>query len=82
MLRLEDKVESTDISTALFAGKIEELEKVRDSARDEVTYLMSQSMRNNLIFTNIPDDNSSGNESREITEKKLRNHLHEAVKDC
>jgi hypothetical protein len=80
VLHLEDKMENTDISAALLANKVDELEKSRDAARDEVTYLKSQSMRNNLIFTNIPEDNSSGNESQEVTEQKLRNHLHEALK--
>ena len=37
-------------------------------------------MRNNLIFTNIPEHNSRANESKEITEKKLRYNFHEALK--
>jgi hypothetical protein len=72
---MEDKIDSTDISSAILAGKVDELEKARDSMREGVSYLKSQSIRNNLIFTNVPEDNSSGNEPTEVTERKLRKHL-------
>ncbi|XP_060554240.1 homeobox protein unc-42-like [Ruditapes philippinarum] len=78
--KMEDKIESTDISSAILAGKVDELEKARGSMREEVSYLKSQSMRNNLIFTNVPEDNSSGNETTEVTERKLRKHLQDALK--
>lgn len=78
--KLEDKVDGADIGAGLLASKVDELEKARDSLREEVTYLKSQSMRNNLIFTNVPEDNSSGSESPEVTERKLRHHLHEHLK--
>ncbi|XP_060605464.1 uncharacterized protein LOC132757979 [Ruditapes philippinarum] len=78
--KMEDKIDSTDISSAILAGKVDELEKARDSIKEEVSYLKSQSMRNNLIFTNVPEDNSSGNEPTEVTERKLRKHLMEALK--
>ena len=55
-------------------------EKQREELRDDVAYLKSQSMRNNLVFTNIQEDNSTGNETAEITETKLRNHLQEKLK--
>ncbi|KAH3779206.1 hypothetical protein DPMN_180688 [Dreissena polymorpha] len=37
-------------------------------------------MRNNLIFTSVSEDNICGNESPEVTERKLRQHLHDALK--
>ena len=45
-----------------------------------IAYLKSQSMRNNSVFTYIPEDNSSGSEPPEVTERKLRNHLEEKLK--
>lgn len=77
--KIEDKVDSDDIGAALLASKVDNLEKARDDMRDEVAYLKSQSMRNNLIFTNITEDNSSGLESYETTEKLLRQHLQDKL---
>ncbi|KAH3798563.1 hypothetical protein DPMN_152163 [Dreissena polymorpha] len=37
--------------------------------------LQSQSMRTNLVFTNITEDYSSGNETTGVTERKLREHV-------
>ncbi|KAH3721304.1 hypothetical protein DPMN_064224 [Dreissena polymorpha] len=49
--RLEEKVDGADIHAAQMSERVQELEKQRDTLRDNVTYLQSQSMRNNLIFT-------------------------------
>lgn len=76
--RLEDKVDGTDINVGLMASRVEELEKERDSLRDDVAYLKSQSMRNNLIFTGVTETGS--NETYEQTEAKLRQHLVDAMK--
>jgi hypothetical protein len=35
-------------------------------------------MRNNLIFVGIPENNTNGNESPEVTERLLRQHLRDA----
>ena len=78
--KVEDRVDSTDIEVAHMASKVSYLEKERNNLKDDVAYLKSQSMRNNLIFTNVPEDNSSGNESAEVTERRLRDHLHEKLK--
>ncbi|XP_052217926.1 uncharacterized protein LOC127835529 [Dreissena polymorpha] len=59
---------------------MQQLEKERDTLRDNVSYLQSQSMRNNLIFTGVTEDNSTGNEPPEVTERKLRQHLQDAFK--
>lgn len=78
--KVEDKVNGTDIAMGLLADKVSHLDKERESLRDEVAYLKSQSMRNNLVFTNVPEDNASGSGPVEVTERKLRQHLQDALK--
>ncbi|KAH3839635.1 hypothetical protein DPMN_113067 [Dreissena polymorpha] len=56
------------------------LEKQREELRDEVAFLKSLSMRNNLVLTDVQEVNSGGNEAAEITEIKLWAHLHDALK--
>ncbi|KAH3840022.1 hypothetical protein DPMN_113464 [Dreissena polymorpha] len=56
------------------------MEQKRQQFSDEIAYLKSQSMRNNLILTGIEEDNSQGNESQVVTERKLREHLSEKLK--
>ncbi|XP_052222380.1 uncharacterized protein LOC127838566 [Dreissena polymorpha] len=77
---LEEKVELVDVGATIVADRITQLEKERNELRDHVAYLKSQSMRNNLVFTNIPEDNSTGSEPPEVTERKLRNDLEEKLK--
>jgi predicted nucleic acid-binding Zn-ribbon protein len=77
---LEDRVDSVDMETSLLSSRVVALEKQREELRDDLTYIKSQSMRNNLVFTNVAEDNSSGNETYEATEKKLRQHLQDALK--
>jgi len=60
-----DKVESTDFSLGLLNDKVVQLEKEKDSLRNEVVYLKSQSMRNNLIFVNIPESSPEATENCE-----------------
>jgi len=78
--RLEDRVDGTVIGVARVESRLADLEKQREELRDDMTYMKSQSMRNNLVFTNIPEDNSSGSESSDVTEAKLRTHLQAALK--
>ncbi|XP_052268336.1 uncharacterized protein LOC127869720 [Dreissena polymorpha] len=80
VMSLEERVDCADVGAAQMAEKVAMLEKQREELRDDVAYLKSQSMRNNLVFTNIQEDNSTGNETAEITETKLRNHLQEKLK--
>lgn len=77
---LVDRIETHDVEAALMTERVSRLEKQRDDLRDDVAYLKSQSMRNNLVFTNIPEDNTSGNEPADVTESKLRQHLQEKLK--
>jgi len=46
----------------------------------KMAYLKAQSMRNNLLFTGIDEDSSSGNEPPTVTERKLREHLIQKLK--
>lgn len=80
VIRLEDKVDGADIHAADLTERLQVLEKERDTLRDDVSYLQSQSMRNNLIFTGVPEENTNGNETPETTERKLRQHLHDAFR--
>ncbi|XP_052258671.1 uncharacterized protein LOC127863292 [Dreissena polymorpha] len=79
VLALEEKVELVDVGATIVADRLVQLEKERNELRDDV-YLKSQSMRNNLVFMNIPEDNSTGNEPPEVTERKLRDHIEETLK--
>ena len=74
---VEDKAETADFNLGLANDKIVTLEKQRDKLKEDVVYLQSQSMRDNLIFSNITEGTG---ESVETTEVILRNFLHEKMK--
>lgn len=78
--RLEDKVEAADIGVGEVSSRVHDLERQRQQLSDDVNYLKAQSMRNNLIFSGIPEDNSTGSETPAVTERKLRDFLHEKMK--
>ncbi|KAH3750261.1 hypothetical protein DPMN_184781 [Dreissena polymorpha] len=65
VIRLEDRVELADMGTSLISTRVSDLERQCDELHDEVTYPQSQTMRNNLIFTNITEDNATGSEPAE-----------------
>jgi len=73
--RLEDRVDGIDIGVARVESRLTDLEKQRGELRDDMTYMTSQSTKNNLVFTNIPEDNSSGSESSDVMKAKLRTHF-------
>lgn len=77
---MEDRVDSVDMSTALLSSRMADLEKKRDELQDDLTYMKAQSMRNNLVFTNIPEEVGTEIETAEVSEKKLRQHLQSALK--
>ncbi|KAH3691466.1 hypothetical protein DPMN_192996 [Dreissena polymorpha] len=54
------------MGSAILSSRVAEL-------HGDVVYLQSLSMRNNLVFTNIPEDNAPGNETSEESGKKLQN---------
>ncbi|XP_060566203.1 uncharacterized protein LOC132725137 [Ruditapes philippinarum] len=74
---VEEKVECSDFSVAQLESKVIQFEKERDSLKNEVIYLTSQSMRNNLIFTNITE---ADDENQHKTERLLRSHLVDKLK--
>jgi hypothetical protein len=78
--RVEDRVDTVDMGAALLSSRVAELEKERSELRDDLTYMQSQSMRNNLVFTNIPEADGTENETADVSEKKLRQHLQSALK--
>jgi hypothetical protein len=75
--KIENKTESTDFSLGLVNDKMIQLEKEKENLHDELVYLQSQSMRNNLVFGNIPE---APTEDSDETEKNLRNFMHEKMK--
>ena len=82
---MEERVDGVEFASGLMQDKLTQMEKERDKLKDQVTYLQSQSMRNNLIFCGIPDVQ---NEKPEETESKLRQFIedkleiaHETVSD-
>lgn len=70
---MEEKANETHVTVALMATRMAELEKDKESLVDDIAYLKSQSMRNNLIFTGVQE--SGKIESPDQTETKLRRHL-------
>lgn len=83
--KVESMTESAQFSVGLAQDKIARLEKEKSDMKDELNYLQSQSMRNNLMFSNIPEDI---NETNERTEAIVRHFIvdklkiaHDLVKD-
>ncbi|XP_052268783.1 uncharacterized protein LOC127870167 [Dreissena polymorpha] len=75
--KLEHSAEGADIAAVHISSRIDDRERERDSLREDLTYMKSQSMRNNLIFTGVPEVES---ESPDTTESILRKHLTDALK--
>ena len=57
--------------------KLSTLENQKHELKNDLTYLQSQSMRNNLVFSNI---NEAQTETTETTENVLREFLVEKMK--
>ncbi|KAH3792376.1 hypothetical protein DPMN_145871 [Dreissena polymorpha] len=79
MLKLQDVTEGVDIAIAQVTSRVEHMEKERTDFRDDLSYLKAQPMRNNHIFTGVSENNTTENETPEVMEKKLREHLHSAL---
>ncbi|XP_052268519.1 uncharacterized protein LOC127869901 [Dreissena polymorpha] len=75
--KLEHSTEGADIAAAHVSRRIDDLERERDSLREDVTYMKSQSMRINLIYTGVPEVES---ELPDTTESILRKHVTDALK--
>ena len=68
---VEDKVESSDFSIGLLSDKVVNLQKEKGKLKDDITYLQSQSMRSNLLFSNIPEVGSGFVEDAEETVRQF-----------
>ena len=77
MRSIEGRDESTDLAADKTSSKITELENANDILRDDLVYLQSQWIRNNSVFTNVPE---SAIEGQVETEEKIRNHLVENMR--
>ncbi|XP_052793207.1 uncharacterized protein LOC128227051 [Mya arenaria] len=75
---IEDKMESVDLNLGIAVERIQSLEKQQIVLKDELCYIQSQSMRNNLIFGNIPE--SPTGEIPENCEEIVKNFIREKLK--
>ena len=76
VIAIEEKIDSYEFSTAMLSDKVEQMKKMSEDAKEELLYIQSQSMRNNIIFTNIPEETR---ETRDQLESKLRSFLVEKL---
>ncbi|XP_060568531.1 uncharacterized protein LOC132727137 [Ruditapes philippinarum] len=74
---VEEKAESSDFNLGLTNDKLITMQRENNALKDDIVYLQSQSMRNNLVFANI-DESPSG--VLENTEQKLREFLEQNMK--
>ena len=74
---IEERAESTDFAVGQTRSKITELENANDRLNDDLVYLQSQSMRSNLVFTNVPESTIEGQVE---TEEIIRHHLVDKMK--
>jgi len=66
----------------MLSDKVVTLEKERNLLKDEVTYLQSQSMRSNLLFSNIPEVAPGVNEDAEAVVKVFLVEKMKVAKDA
>ena len=78
VMRVEDRIDESDISSAMMTSRLAQLEKENENLKDDLVYLKSQSMRNNLVFVGITEESTI--EGPDQTESKLRNHLANVMK--
>ena len=76
VIAIEEKIDSYEFSTAMLSDKVEQMKKMSEDAKEELLFIQSQSMRNNIIFTNIPEETR---ETRDQLESKLRSFLVEKL---
>lgn len=69
--KAEGRMFEIEIETGAAKKRIDELERERVSLKESVTYLQSQSMRNNLIFGNIEEEPQEKPERTEVIVRKF-----------
>ena len=73
MLNMVDhKVDSVDIELEGARKRIADIEKDKTKMKDGMNYMQSQTMRNNLIFGNIPEE---ANETPVRSEQIIRDFI-------
>ena len=75
---VEDKVDTCEFSQDKLYGKVVSLESEKQSLKDEIVYLQAQSMRNNLVFSNITETENETNEEAEEKIKSVCNRENES----
>ena len=75
--RVENKIDSVGVDIERAKRKILDLEKDNSKLREDMNYVQSQSMRNNLIFGNIPEE---PNETPIKCEQLVRDFMSEKLK--
>ena len=55
LLKTEEKIETNELALGMATDQITRLEEENVKLKDTMSYLQSQSMRNNLIFGGIPE---------------------------
>lgn len=70
--KVDERVDNLELAEGLNRDKLTQLEKENTKLQDTVSYLQSQSMRNNLIFCNIKEE---PNEKTSDTETIIRDFL-------
>lgn len=73
---IDQRVDNLEFALGQAQSEITEMHKDDSKTKDELLYVKSQSMRNNLIFGNIPE---LKNETHEQTESLLRTFLVEKL---
>lgn len=72
IVTIEERIESSDYNLGLVTSKVVDLQCKSKQLSDDLVYVQSQSMRNNLVFGNIEEARSG---EQEDAEKVLRNFL-------
>ena len=73
----QTKLEAMEFTLGLTSDKLEHMQKERDSMKEDIIYMKSQSMRSNLIFSRIQEESD---ETPEKTEKIVRDFLVDKLK--
>ena len=55
VISVEDRVGELEFSLAAAQGELQQVRDDEARVRDDLNYVKSQSMRNNLVFGNIPE---------------------------
>ena len=74
--KVEERHDNAELNIGLTNDKVTTLERQNKNLADNLVYLQSQSMRNNLLFSNIDE---AQNEVPDQTEQKLRQFMVEKL---